>query len=291
MRAIQNEINGHPVVQIGGLFPIEAMAMVREHRDIVRPPPDGGVTRESLAEGSPEGQRFEAHLQRLNDMGCGDGARRFSLAPIRPLGRFRVPSYLPGGAAWADLPAGWVWLGGGDDAAGRVKLSPLVGPPPPPWAAAPPRPRGGGGGPGRGAPRGRRGGGVPWGRAGRTAADGADGAEEDAGRAARRLWRRAAARGRRRGDAGAGAAAPPSARAMRGTPLARALAALEDDDDGGGDGGDGGPAPFPTPAALLRAWAAGGATPAVAAALVASGLDVDAEGWRSLVDAALRAGP
>ena len=263
-----------------------------------------GVTRESLAEGSPEGQRFEAHLQRLNDMGCGDGARRFSLAPIRPLGRFRVPSYLPGGAAWADLPAGWVWLGGGDDAAGRVKLSPLVGPPPPPWAAAPPAREaaaaalaaallGGGGG------------GVPWGRAGGTAADGADGAEDDAGRAARRLWRRAAARGRRRGDAGAGAAAPPSARAMRGTPLARALAALEDDDDGGGgdgggggggagdggDGGDGGPAPFPTPAALLRAWAAGGATPAVAAALVASGLDVDAEGWRSLVDAALRAGP
>ena len=86
VRAIQNEINGHRDVQIGGLFPIEAMAMVAEHRDIVRPPPDGGVTRESLAEGSPEGQRFEAHLQRLNDMGCGDGARRFSLAPIAALG-------------------------------------------------------------------------------------------------------------------------------------------------------------------------------------------------------------
>jgi hypothetical protein len=86
VRAIQNEINGHRVVEIGGLFPIEAMAMVAEHRDIVRPPLRGGVTPEWLAEGSPGGQPFKAHLQRLNDMGCGDGARRFSLAPIAALG-------------------------------------------------------------------------------------------------------------------------------------------------------------------------------------------------------------
>ena len=84
VRAIQSAINGHlgdePV-------PPAATAMVAEHRAIVDPPPDGGVTRESLAEGSPEGkQKFKEHLQRLNDMGCGDGARRFSLAPIAALG-------------------------------------------------------------------------------------------------------------------------------------------------------------------------------------------------------------
>ena len=73
VRAIQSAINGQDVA-----VPPAATDMVRVHQEILLPL--------QMEEGSPDGQQFEAHLQRLNDMGCGDGAGRFSLPPIAGLG-------------------------------------------------------------------------------------------------------------------------------------------------------------------------------------------------------------